>query len=136
MKAPLHLKAIKETPVQIATASFLKYAWPPDLPYTHFPAGEARDKRTAAKLKAMGLIPGWPDWQFILPNAQAGFIEMKRPVGGVLSPDQIAVMTKLVACGCGYKVCTSVEAVEETLARWLALYGRKLLARTVERRLI
>jgi len=37
------------------------------LRWTHFPAGELRDKRTAAKFKAMGLQPGWPDFLLVAP---------------------------------------------------------------------
>lgn len=120
--------------------SFLQIAWPAHLPYTHFPAGEKRDTVTkvrkgktvtfspaGARLKAMGLKRGWPDFQFILPNGQAAFVELKT-ASGELSDDQITVRAMLIESGCGYQVCRSVEQVEDTLSRWLAKFGLMLRA--------
>src|SRR5262245_39150126 len=48
--------------------------------WTHFPAGELRTKKTAAKLKRMGTKAGVPDLLFFPPRAGAAcFIEVKRP---------------------------------------------------------
>lgn len=118
-----------ERALHIAVEQFLRLAWPPRLPYSHFPAGEHRDKATAAKLKAFGLRPGWPDFIFILPNGQAGFIELKAGKGA-LSDAQIEVRAKLVALKCGYATARSVDEVERTLAGWLALFGERLRATT------
>lgn len=112
----------------MAVEQFLRVAWPDDLPYTHFPAGEARDERTGGKLKRMGLKAGWPDFQFILPKGQVGFIELKKP-GESLSDVQIAFRSQAIALGCGYRVARSVDDVEQILGGWLALYGRSLRAR-------
>lgn len=117
-----------ETSIHFEVERFLRLAWPLDLPYTAFPAGERRDERTGGKLRRMGLKPGWPDYQFLLPRGRIGFIELKR-ADGRLSDDQIEFRRKAVALGCGYAVCRSVEEVEATLTRWLALYGRTLRGR-------
>lgn len=117
-----------ERSLHIAVEQFLRLAWPDHLPYTHFPAGEKRDKAAAGKLKAMGLKAGWPDFQFILPNGQAAFIELKADNDSNLSDDQIKVRRKLVDLKCGYATARSVEDVERTLARWLALFDLKLRA--------
>lgn len=134
---------------------FLRVAWPPRLPYTHFPAGELRDRKavtnkdgspvldangkpktyspSAAKLRAMGLKPGWPDFQFILPNGQAAFIELKADKND-LSDEQIEVRHKLVALKCGYATARSVDEVERVLGSWLAMFGEKLRGGSVQRR--
>jgi hypothetical protein len=114
--------------IQIVDEKFLRLAWPESLPYTHFPAGEARDERTGGKLKRMGLKPGWPDFQFILPNGQAAFIELKTP-SGVLSDEQIKVREKLIALRCGYATARDIEDVEKILTRWLGAFGMTLRAR-------
>jgi hypothetical protein len=59
-------------------ASLLKRQARPDWRWTHFPAGEARDKRQAAKLKAMGLRPGWPDFLLLPPSGLLHCLELKR----------------------------------------------------------
>lgn len=119
-----------EQALHIAVEQFLRLAWPGDLPYSHFPSGEQRDIRVAAKLKAMGLKPGWPDFIFILPNGQAGFIELKAP-GGDLSATQVELRGRLLNLRCGYAEARSVEEVETTLTRWLSKFDRRLTARVV-----
>lgn len=48
----------------------------------HVPNGEWRDKRTAAKLKWMGLVPGIPDLCLIRPaSLGVGFWEVKTERG-------------------------------------------------------
>lgn len=120
-----------ERALHMSVEAFLRHAWPAHLPYTHFPAGELRDKATAGKLKAMGLKAGWPDFIFILPNGQAAFLELKAGRGD-LSESQIELRRALVALKCGYAVARSVEDVERTLSRWLDLFGLTLRARTMK----
>lgn len=122
-----------ERALHMTVEAFLRRAWPEHLPYTHFPAGELRDDKTAGKLKAMGLKPGWPDFIFIMPNAQTAFVELKA-AGGDLSDVQHALRRHLVKVGCGYAICRSVDEVESTLTRWLAAYGLKLRATMTVRR--
>ena len=59
--------APKEFVLHRAVADHLRVYAKPDWRWTHFPAGELREKRTAAKLKAMGLQPGWPDFLLLAP---------------------------------------------------------------------
>lgn len=112
--------------------AFLRRAWPDDLPYTHFPAGELRDKATAGKLKGMGLKPGWPDFIFVMPNGQFAALELKA-AAGVISDEQCDLRDRLLALGCGYATARTPEEVEEVLGRWLGLFGRKLGATILRR---
>lgn len=121
-----------ERALHMSVEAFLRRAWPDDLPYTHFPAGELRDARTAGKLKAMGLKPGWPDFQFILPNGQFAGLELKAKAG-ILTEEQMAVRDRMLALRCGYATARSVDEVEAILAGWLQLFGRRLKASTVRR---
>lgn len=119
-----------ELSLHMSAAAFLRWAWPSDLPWTHFPAGEQRDARTGAKLKAMGLAPGWPDFLLVLPNGQLAGIELKA-AGGALSQAQIATRDRFIALKCGFAICRSVDEVEATLAKWLSHFpGYALRART------
>ena len=111
-----------------AVALFLRYAWPADLPWSHFPAGEERDERTGAKLKIMGLQPGWPDFVIVLPSGRLGGLELKSE-GGRQSSDQKAFQQALTAAGGRYAVCRSLADVEETADEWLARTGYQLRAR-------
>jgi hypothetical protein len=123
---------VKEVSLHMSAAAFLRRAWPEHLPWSHFPAGERRDAKTGAKLKAMGLAPGWPDFIFVLPNGQAAFLELKAP-DGQLSDNQIEFRDRVLALHCGYATARSLDEVERTLSRWLDAYGLKLRARTVVR---
>lgn len=118
-----------EIGLHMSVAAFIRVAWPEQLPWTHFPAGEKRDARTGAKLKAMGLAAGWPDFLFVLPNGLLATIELKKP-GGRTSEAQDDFAEKAQACGCGVAVCYSVEDVQAVLTRWLELFGLKLRAKT------
>ena len=71
-------------------AAHMMGRWP-DLKWLyHIPNGGKRGKVEAARFKAMGVKAGVPD--LCLPVARGGYhglyIEMKRRVGGRLSPDQ------------------------------------------------
>lgn len=58
----------------------------PDTKIFHVPNGEKRGPKTASRLRAMGVIPGVPDFGYIA-NGKAGFLELKAE-GGRLSPNQ------------------------------------------------
>ncbi len=121
-----------ERALHMSVAGYLARAWPADLPFTHFPAGELRDKATAGKLKGMGLKPGWPDFIFVLPNAQLACIELKAP-GGVSSQAQEDLEDAFRKLGVGYATCRTMEEVEAVLIRWLAAFNRTPAATLVRR---
>lgn len=81
----------------------------------HNANGELRNKRTAAKLKAMGVLPGADDYTIIrrapwsldcLPEVFK--IEFKRK-GGKQSPDQKQYQQDVTAAGCTYVVIDDLD---------------------------
>jgi hypothetical protein len=85
--------------------------------YTHIASGERRDMVTAARLKRMGVTPGWPDLQFFGPQGQVCFVELKAK-GGRLSEAQAAVASHLIAAGHGYHCSSDYRDIVETLIGW------------------
>lgn len=118
-----------ERALHMTVEAFLRAAWPKVLPYSHFPAGEARDERTAAKLKAMGLKPGWPDFLFILPTGHVAFIELKAGKG-TLTEHQKAFRDRVKGFGCCYAECRSLTEVEAFLEGLIGPFGYRLAAHT------
>ena len=95
----------------------------------HSPNGEIRDKRTGAKLKAMGTLPGAADYTITrrctwsidcLPEVFK--IEFKRK-GGKQSEAQINYQRDITACGCEYIVIDDLD-------EWIKWLEMKRLVRT------
>lgn len=82
--------------------------------WTHFPAGEKRTGATGAKLKRMGMQPGWPDFQIIGHGGQYIGIELKAGKGG-LNPNQKALHPELKRCGAKVHECRSISEVLDVL---------------------
>ena len=91
---------------------YLEAALPKSIPFTHFPAGEVRDKRTGAKLKHMGLKPGWSD--FIVATNPVLFIELKYGKGR-LTESQSAFSRQVEDLGHHFIVARSVNDVADAL---------------------
>jgi hypothetical protein len=81
---------------------------------THIASVEYRDQVTAARLKRLGVMPGWPDLQSAGPGRRMFFLEMKRR-GGRLSPAQVAMREHLERCGFEFLVTDDVDVAIETL---------------------
>lgn len=115
-------RKVKEIGLHMSAAAYLRRACPGEVLWFHVPNGEKRDESTAGKLKAMGVLAGVPDFVFVLPNAQAAFLELKA-ADGVLSDPQIDFRDRVLAAGCGYATARSLDEVEAVLVRWLACFG-------------
>jgi hypothetical protein len=89
--------------------------------YTHIASGERRDMVTAARLKRMGVMPGFPDLLFIGPG-RVCWIELKAKRGR-LSEAQAAVASHLVAAGHGYLCSDSFDDIIATLKDWGIVRG-------------
>ncbi len=90
-------------------ADYLTLAMPPAVPWTTMPAGGGGRVR-GAKLKAMGLQPGWPDLQVCFRGRYIG-IELKSEKGRLTSAQKAMHARLRLAEGLVY-TATSVEAVE------------------------
>jgi hypothetical protein len=98
----------KEAALHIQLVSMLRLILRPDVIMRHYPAGEHRDPRTAAKLKAMGVLPGCADLEFFYHGPRILFLELKRP-GGKLSEAQVGFALAVKLLGAEYFVVTSVD---------------------------
>jgi hypothetical protein len=88
--------------------------------FTHFPSGELRNKITAARLKRMGLKPGWPDFILLSPAALAHFLELKRR-GRKLSDDQDDFADWCAAHGYPFEWTDNFDKALAILKHWGAL---------------
>lgn len=136
-----------ENPRHVAIADYLELAWPLHLPWTHFPAGENRGDHiervnrktgrtyryspTGAKLKRMGLKPGWFDFQGVLPNGQFWHAEVKDE-GETLTQAQQDHLDLCKPLGVAWAIWETQEQAEATAIRWLAAFGLKPRARLIQ----
>lgn len=91
--------------------------------YTHIPSGGLRDIRTAARLKRMGVVKGFPDLVLWDSDGRSYFLELKRK-GGRLSEHQKAIQAwcqdrPLVR----HAVAYSYQEARAQLVEWGALRG-------------
>ena len=107
----------KELALHLAVADVLRRFARPDWRWSHFPAGEHRDVRTAAKLKAMGVQRGWPDFVLFDPSGQLHALELKR-VGEALSEDQESFQKWAISHGVPHSVSRSVDEALAVLDVW------------------
>lgn len=115
-----------EREVHIAIVHYLRHALPPNVIVWHSANGEHRDRRTAQKLKAFGVLAGVADLAFVLPpDGRTAFIEVKAE-GGRLSTEQRTFRDRATAAGALFAECRSIPDVEATLTAW----GVQLKART------
>ena len=85
--------------------------------WTHFPAGELRDKITARRLKDMGTKPGVPDFLLFPPWRLTHFLELKRK-GGVISDQQSAWADWCHAVGYPHAIAYDFDAAVAVLTHW------------------
>lgn len=105
-----------EESIHRAIVQLLQRAARPGVAWTHMPAGEARAKGVAGKLKGMGTRPGWPDL-LLVREGQIYGLELKTGTGRV-SPAQVAALANLTAAGARVRVCYGLDPAIETLREW------------------
>jgi len=132
-------RAPKEHELQIQFVNLMKWALRPDVIMFHVPNGEVRDKRAAAKLKAMGTLSGVSDLVFLWrkyweddEGSHTGpgilFLELKRD-GGIrqLTVEQAAFGIAVRAMDIDFEVAGSIDqAVEVVKSRGLLRSDRQI----------
>ena len=95
----------------------------PDVIIAAVPNGGSRDVREAVKLKAEGVLPGFPDLIIAEPRGKyhGMFLEMKREKGGRLDPRQKEMLEKLGKRGYLARVAYGVDQAWELVEWYLAL---------------
>ncbi len=88
--------------------------------FTHIASGEYRTKATAGRLKAMGVVPGWPDFILLSPDGLAHFLELKRR-GQKLSLDQRDFALYAHAHGYPFEWTDNFDVALAILKRWQAV---------------
>jgi len=107
------------TALHIPLVAMLKWALKDGVLMRHYPSGEHRDDRTAAKLKAMGTVAGCADLEFMWRDAEGHlrvlFLELKLP-GRKQTAAQIAFMQRVRAFG-QYYVADTIDQALAVIAR-------------------
>ena len=85
--------------------------------FMHPAAGEKRDQVTAARLKRMGVVAGFPDLVFFSITGEVCAVDLKAS-GGRLSEAQIAVKGHFEQAGRGYLCSDDYRDIVETLKGW------------------
>lgn len=130
---PAIVRAIEpsETQVQISLIQHLRLLARKGVIYWHTPNGGSRDKREAAKLKAMGVVPGIPDLIMLYAGKTYGLeLKTKR---GVVSADQRAMLDAFRSAGAFAEVAHGIDEALAILNRWgllqpVAKVGQRLAA--------
>jgi hypothetical protein len=87
--------------------------------YTHIPSGELRDPATAAKLKRMGVVAGWPDFALLGPPG-LHLLELKRK-GAELTEEQDAFRYFCRSVGVPFEVADTYRGALDVLKGWNVL---------------
>ena len=113
-----------EFAVHCMVADMLRRLAARDWQWSHLPFGEYRPPATAARLKRMGVMPGWPDFLLLSPGGQPHFLELKREREGRLNDAQEGFAAWCGAHGVAYAVCNRFDAAIHQLTAWGALRAR------------
>lgn len=122
------LNPVSEHKLQLSVARYLEAALQPPVWWSAIDHAGKLSPRQAGDRKKRGVKRGIADilivWQIIFPHML--WIELKRPGGGSLSPEQFAFRQSMAGVGVFVVVCRSIEEVEAALD--LAKVPRRRLA--------
>jgi hypothetical protein len=110
----------REIVLHMGIAKLLRDHALPSWQWCHIPTGELRDKRTAGKLRQMGVKAGWPDFVLIPPDGQLHCLELKRQ-GERLSDSQEAFQLWCIRSRVPYSVCRTIDESLAVLDAWSCL---------------
>lgn len=108
------MRSQEEFRLSCVVSDYFRAVLPPFVLWTHFPAGEARNAVTGARLKRMGTQRGWPDY-LVLHDGGVLAIELKAEKGKQ-SSEQMEFAERLTAIGGKYHVARSLDDVKAALA--------------------
>jgi hypothetical protein len=105
------------TSLHIPLVAMLRWCIRPDVIWRHVPNGEHRDKRTAAKLKAMGVLPGsadlefhWCDWDIERKCKRRRVLHLELKIGKRSQNEaQAAFALAMKLLGDAYYVARSID---------------------------
>src|SRR5262245_18107817 len=110
------IKPQKESALQIVLVAMLRLMLKPTVIWRHVPNGEHRDIRTAAKLKAMGVLPGSADLEFhwceidALERKHRRCLHLELKAGGrQRTEQQVAFALAVRLLGDEYQVARSID---------------------------
>lgn len=115
-----HAPKVRPKEIDLHIAEILRRFAHPDWLWGHYPAGELRDIRTAAKLRAMGTQRGWPEFLLFGPTGQLHGLELKRQGEG-LSDAQEVFSEWCAASGVPHGVSRTLDEAIRFLREWGAL---------------
>lgn len=95
---------------------YLHYVLPSDIVVQHTMNEGKRALRSLGKLKANGLVPGWPDLTLIA-NGRAYFLELKAPKG-YLSAVQKNCHARLLRAGSPVATVRNLDELSNALKEW------------------
>ena len=122
VRAVDYKRSASEFAICCTLADVLKRWLKPGWRFSHFPAGELRDDATGARLKRMGLMPGWPDYILFAPKGGGPrFLEMKRAKYNYLTDEQSEFQTWALEQGYGYAVARGLDEALLIVRGWGAL---------------
>lgn len=115
---PARLAPALEFATACAFADTLRRSARADWAWTHFPSGEQRTEATGARLKRMGLTPGWPDYLFVSPDGRLHCLELKRGTKGRLTDAQEAFRDGCLARGVPWRLARSYDEAIAAVVAW------------------
>lgn len=118
---------MSETDLQKTVVAAVRFNIRRNVIFFHCPNGEYRSKRTGARLKAMGVLPGVPDLTVIVGSA-IHFLELKTATGRQ-TPEQKAFQLRCEVAGIPYAIARTPEEAAATLYGWKAITTNPLVHR-------
>lgn len=110
----------REFATHCAIADTLRVSLAPGWLWTHFPSGEKRDTHAGARLKRMGLKPGFFDLLLIGPDGVHHWMELKAG-NAPLSIPQLGFMQDLAVRNVPFAIARSYDEAIEQLRKWGAV---------------
>jgi hypothetical protein len=119
----------KEATFQIQLVSMLRWCIRPDVIFRHIPNGEHRDPRTAAKLKAMGILPGSPDLEFHWLELDADKRKCRRVLHLELKADKGRLSDTQATFALAVKLLGDEYHIARSIDEAIAILGERGLIR-------